>query len=365
MPRSRRERLGTDKVLWALAVLIVVVLGALGGVLAFDAPVKPTPLASVSDPFANVDFSDLPGLRTYSARDCATLGYRAYEGGGAQVVVLIHGSSDDGAGMHPLAKALRDAGASVYVPVLRGHGNSGRVGDIDYIGQLEDDLADFVAVLRPLHPNASFSLIGFSSGGGFVLRVIATPDEKLFDRFIMISPALPQGAPTIRPDTGGWVSVAKPRIIVLSMLNRVGVDWFNGLPIVAFATSPKAPNLTSVYSFRLAVDFGAPRRLSRSARPQHKAGRASGRRRRRAIFSGSLRAVVEAGAARSADHGRTRCRPYRHDGDARGHCRRAKILPGLDGARDRLIPPTTNDRSGSFTTDAFSARADQCPLLLQ
>jgi alpha-beta hydrolase superfamily lysophospholipase len=115
-----------------------------------------------------------------------------------------------------------------------------------------------VAVLRPLHPNASFSLIGFSSGGGFVLREIGTPDERLFDRFIMISPALPQSAPTIRPDTGGWVSVAKPRIIVLAMLNRLGIDWFNGLPIVAFATSPKAPNLTSVYSFRRAVDFGSP-----------------------------------------------------------------------------------------------------------
>ena len=173
--------------------------------------------------------------------------------------------------MHPLAKALRDAGASVYAPVVRGHGNFGRTGDIDYIGQLEDDLADFVAVLRPLHPSASFSLIGFSSGGGFVLRAIATPDEKLFDRFIMISPALPQSAPTIRPDTGGWVSVAKPRIIVLSLLNQLGIDWFNGLPIVAFATSPEAPNLTSVYSFRLAVDFGAPRNyltaLGRSRRP--------------------------------------------------------------------------------------------------
>ncbi len=92
-----------------------------------------------------------------------------------------------------------------------------------------------------------------------MLRVISTADEKLFNRFIMISPALPPGAPTIRPDTGGWVSVAKPRIIVLAILNRLGIDWFNGLPIVAFATSPKAPNLTSVYSFRLAVDFGAPR----------------------------------------------------------------------------------------------------------
>jgi non-heme chloroperoxidase len=259
------------KVLWAFAGVIVLVLGAIGGVLAFDAPVKPPPLASISEPFADVDFSDLPAVGTYATRDGAMLGYRVNEGGGAQVVVLIHGSSDDGSGLHPLAKALRDAGASVYVPVLRGHGNSGRSGDIDYIGQLEDDLSDFVAVLRPLHPNASFSLIGFSSGGGFVLRTIATPVEKLFDRFILISPALPQSAPTIRPDTGGWVSVAKPRIIVLSLLNRLGVDRFNGLPIVAFATSPKAPNLTSVYSFRLGVDFGAPRdylsALGRSSKP--------------------------------------------------------------------------------------------------
>jgi pimeloyl-ACP methyl ester carboxylesterase len=258
-------------VLWCLAGLIVAVLGVLGGVLTFDAPVKPPPLASIADPFANVDFRDLPPVQTYRARDGTQLGYRAYDGGGEQVVVLIHGSSDDGSGMHPLAKALRQAGASVYVPVLRGHRGSGRSGDIDYIGQLEDDLADFVAVLRPVHPAASYSLIGFSSGGGFVLRVIAGPDQKMFDRFIMISPALPKGAPTIRPGTGGWVSLAMPRIIALAMLNRVGVDWFNGLPIVALATSPSAPNLTSIYSFRLAVDFGAPRdyltALRRSIKP--------------------------------------------------------------------------------------------------
>src|SRR5580704_15709912 len=257
--------------LWIFVCLIVVVFGVFGAVLTFDAPVQPPPLASVSEPFANVDFSDLPAVQTYPVRDGTKLGYRVYEGGGTQAVVLIHGSSDDGAGLHPLAKALRDAGASVYVPVLRGHGNFGRSGDIDHIGQLEDDLADFVAVLRPLHPGASFSLIGFSSGGGFVLRVIATPDEKLFDRFVMISPALPPGSPTIRPDTGGWVAVAKPRIIVLALLNRLGVDWFNGLPSVPFATSPEAPNLTRVLSLRLAIDFGAPRDylagLGRSKKP--------------------------------------------------------------------------------------------------
>ena len=255
-----------------LAAFIIVVLGVLGGVLAFDAPAKPVPLASISNPFAQVDFRDLPAVRTYAARDGVELGYRAYEGGGDQVVVMIHGSSDDGAGMHALARAMRDAGASVYVPRVRGHYGSPRQGDIDYVGQLEDDLADMVAMLRVAHPKAGFSLIGFSSGGGFVLRVIGGADEKLFDRFIMISPALPPGAPVHRPDFGGWASVSVPRIVILSLLERAGIDWFGGLPIVAFATNPETKSLTSRYSFRLAYDFGPPQRdylaaLPRSRKP--------------------------------------------------------------------------------------------------
>src|SRR5665213_3645429 len=62
-----------------------------------------------------------------------------------------------------------------------------------------------------------------------------------------------------------------PRIITLALLNRIGIDQFNGLPIVAFATAPTAPNLIGVYSFRLAVDFAAPRDylagLARSKKP--------------------------------------------------------------------------------------------------
>jgi pimeloyl-ACP methyl ester carboxylesterase len=46
---------------------------------------------------------------------------------------------------------------------------------------------------------------------------------------------------------------------VLAILNRLGIDWFDGLPVIAFATSPKATRLTSFYSRRLAIDFGAPR----------------------------------------------------------------------------------------------------------
>ena len=273
------------KVLWAFVCLIVVVLGALGGVLAFDAPVKPPPLASISDPFADVDFSDLPTVQTYAARDGAKLGYRVYEGGGTQVVVLIHGSSDDGTGMHPLAKALRDAGASVYVPVVRGHGDFGRKGDIDYIGQLEDDLADFVAVLRPLHPNASFSLIGFSSGGGFVLRVIATPDEKLFDRFIMISPALPPER-TDHPARHGRLGFGGE-----AAHHCAGDVKSPRHPLVQRASHSRFRDLAqgSESHQRLFVPacgrFRRAARLSGGARPQQEAGRTPRGRRRRVVLS--------------------------------------------------------------------------------
>jgi len=259
------------KVFWGFSGLLLAAIGVMAAILIFDAPVKPQPLKSISDPFAAVDFRDLAPPQAYSARDGAQLSYRAYPGAGLQVAVLIHGSSDDGTGLHALAKALRDDGFSVYVPSQRGHRNSGRSGDIDHAGQLEEDLADFVASLRPRHDGASMSLIGFSSGGGFVLRTIGSANEKLFDRFIMISPALPPGSPTIRPGVGGWVSLAMPRIVVLTMLNRIGIDWFNGLPIIAFATSPKVTNLTSTYSYRLTFDFAAPRdylaALGRSKKP--------------------------------------------------------------------------------------------------
>ncbi len=85
-------------------------------------------MASLSAPFANVDFGDLPAVQTYAARDGVKLGYRVYEGGAAQVVVLMHGSYDDGVAMHPLAKALRDACATVYVPVVGGPRDAGRGG---------------------------------------------------------------------------------------------------------------------------------------------------------------------------------------------------------------------------------------------
>jgi Serine aminopeptidase, S33 len=59
--------------------------------------------------------------------------------------VLIHGTATESSVMNALAKTLNAAGTTVYAPDLRGHGASGNRGDIDYIGQLDDDLVDLIA----------------------------------------------------------------------------------------------------------------------------------------------------------------------------------------------------------------------------
>ena len=64
--------------------------------------------------------------------------------------MFVHGSSYHGAAYHELAVALSRAGVSkVYLPNLRGHHMSGRRrGDVDYVGQLEDDIADLISMAR-------------------------------------------------------------------------------------------------------------------------------------------------------------------------------------------------------------------------
>jgi len=146
---------------------------------------------------------------------------------------------------------------TVYAPDIRGHGDSGRRGDIDDASQLDDDLADLVAAVKAKQPNARLTLLGFSSGGGFALRIGATPLGAAFERVVLISPMLGPRAPTTRPDAGGWVKPFIPRIIGLLLLNRLGIHGFDYLPALAFAIAPEnAARLTGAYSFRLMRAFG-------------------------------------------------------------------------------------------------------------
>jgi alpha-beta hydrolase superfamily lysophospholipase len=237
-----------------LAVFVVIV-AALALAVAFGTARPPAPLAAVGEPFARVDYSRLPAPQSYAARDGATLAFRAYPGDPARIAVLVHGSAGDGASMHALATALRARGRTVYTLDVRGHGASGPRGDIGYVGQLEDDMADFVGFVRTRHPGASLALIGFSSGGGFALRVAGSEIGGTFHRYVLISPLLTHRAPTYRSDAR-WAAPYVPRIVALTILSRLGIHAFEGLPVLAFGVAPESrTRLVATYSFRLQQNF--------------------------------------------------------------------------------------------------------------
>jgi alpha-beta hydrolase superfamily lysophospholipase len=261
-------RLSTVLKIFFVPVLLVVV--ALTAAIAFGGPESPVPMASINNPFKSVDSSDLPPLRRYKADDGSALAYRHYAPAADKPrgsVVLVHGSSASSNSMHLLAKAFAGAGYDAYALDIRGHGASGVKGRIDYIGQLEDDLAAFVKDVPLTRPA---TLAGFSSGGGFVLRFAGSQRQDNFQSYLLLSPFLSPDAPNYRPGSGGWVNVGIPRVIGLMVLNRLGIRAFNGLPVTNFALGEEAKAfLTPAYSFSLAANFQPQRDYEANIRAVH------------------------------------------------------------------------------------------------
>ena len=247
--------------------LVFAFLGAIASALALmlAAPLTtPPPLASVTEGAKRIDADGAPALTHFQARDGTWLAYRLYtadNGARDRVAFLAHGSSAQSIAMNQIGLALAQAGVNAVAMDMRGHGASGTRGDIAYLGQLDDDLADLTAELRKTFAFASLSLIGHSSGGGFALRIAAGPTGALFDRFVLLAPYLGYSAPTNRPvnDSNRWTSPNIPRILAIQALDRLGVDWPQSLPTLSFAVAPQLKTiLATQYSWRLMTNYAAP-----------------------------------------------------------------------------------------------------------
>src|SRR5271165_1038470 len=250
-------------VLWGLFALVGI--AALALTLMLASPVRqPPPLSSIHEGAMRIDAGSAPDLSRFQARDGTWLAYRLYpaaNGARDRIAILAHGSSGSSMEMHPIAAALAARGVTAVAVDFRGHGASGTRGDVAYLGQLDNDLADLIAELRKANPAARFALIGHSSGGGFALRVAAGSLGAEFDRFVLLSPYLGYSAPTNRPAQGPglWASPDLPRIVATLVLSRLGIDWPQSLPAIAFANTPEAKMfVTSQYSFRLLQNYTAP-----------------------------------------------------------------------------------------------------------
>lgn len=242
---------------WALCIVGAAAL-ILAAMIATPLP-RLSELRSISETARAVDRSTMPALDHFTARDGTTLTYRHYPARGlaaGPVAILVHGSAGSSIAMHALADGLAAHGVETFAPDIRGHGGSGTRGDIGYLGQLEDDMADFVALVRQSHPDAPITLLGHSAGGGFALRVASSPIQDLFARTVLIAPYLGYDAPTNRPDSGGWARADVPRLLALAMLHRLGIDCCDQLPTLAFAVPDNSSAiLASAYSYRLMRNF--------------------------------------------------------------------------------------------------------------
>lgn len=202
-------------------------------------------------------------LLSIPMRDGYDLKVRTYGGADSvPLLVLVHGSGWHGLQFDNLGKALQ-GNADVIVPDLRGHGTApGRRGDVDYIGQYEDDLADMITAVAK--PGQKVIMAGHSSGGGLVVRFAGGEHGDLLDGAVLMAPFLKHNAPTTRPNSGGWAHVLTRRIIGLSILNTFQIKALNHLPIIQFnmpqvvLDGPLGDTATIAYSYRLNASY-APR----------------------------------------------------------------------------------------------------------
>jgi non-heme chloroperoxidase len=255
------------KVVWGLvaglacfAVLILVVVGVALVLIASTPPKIMTP----RDVFGFVSrdtraAGDRAAIERYPARDGSQLAYRLYDSAGERLLLFAHGSSYHGGGYHALASAISSRGAAkVVLPNLRGHYLSGqRRGDVDYIGQFEDDLIDLIRFLHGRGLRGPVTLGGHSSGGGLAIRFAGGGHGDLVSDYLLLSPVIPT-SPTVKGGTaGGWANLHPQRLYGLIALNMLGIHGYDGLPIVEFNKPEQYWDGTETltYSYRLNASY--------------------------------------------------------------------------------------------------------------
>ncbi len=195
-------------------------------------------------------------LEFYQARDGAQLPFRRYTADSRVHTILIHGSSAHSNYLCSLGEYLSSNDIThVYTPDLRGHGPETKTrGDVSYIDQLEDDIADLITFIQA-EAESDIKIIvgGHSSGGSMALRFAESQYGSSVAGTLLLAPYLGSDSPAVRKNAGGWAKPAIPKIIVLSILNRMGIRIFNSTKVLRFNKPEQyiTDNETLEYSYNL------------------------------------------------------------------------------------------------------------------
>ena len=172
-------------------------------------------------------------------------------------IIVIHGILSSSYTNNRFSGLIRDAAnAEVYALDLRGHGSSdGQAGDVDYIGQYADDIADVVRTIKQEKPKGKILLAGHSMGGGISLRYAMNQSAPSIDGYLMFAPQLGENSPTNKTQDNQssepentFMALHIPRLIGLALLNSMGITQWNNMPVFFF-NLPEGTPLSS-YSYR-------------------------------------------------------------------------------------------------------------------
>jgi pimeloyl-ACP methyl ester carboxylesterase len=172
-------------------------------------------------------------------------------------IILIHGVKSSGYFYNKMSGLLQEATqAEVFAIDLRGHGKSdGKDGDVDYINQYADDLADIVNTIRKQKPKGKIIIAGHSMGGGVALNYAMQKNKTKIDRFLLFAPLIGQNSPAFRQTSPVENDSIEPsmkihfaRIIGLKMFNEIGNHSHDSLPVLFFNIPANMPS--GKYSYR-------------------------------------------------------------------------------------------------------------------
>ena len=177
-------------------------------------------------------------------------------------IILIHGVASNGYLYNKTAGLLQEATqAEVFAIDLRGHGNSGcKDGDVDYINQYADDLADIIKAVRKQKPNGKIIIAGHSMGGGVALNYAMQKNKTKVDGYLLFapllghnSPAIQQTPPTETDSIEPFMKIHIARIIGLKMFNEIGNHSHDSLPVLFFNLPENMPSRKYTYRANMSM----------------------------------------------------------------------------------------------------------------
>lgn len=195
----------------------------------------------------------------YIARDFTPLQYISFlkKSNYEEAFILVHGITAELHHQKAFAEQCKRH-ADVFLPILRGYDQSPKRGDIDFIGQYDDDLFDFVHYIEN-KGYKKITLIGHSMGCANILRLMKKNPETAFE-YIFVAPFFHPRLPVYHDEateqsndrTDVDYTVYDKKVMLLMTLYKMNINRFNNRQVAEIPDEFHHSGRLSL-SFRLLV----------------------------------------------------------------------------------------------------------------